>query len=248
MLEMASFVMTMVDDDAVLEAEIVAAGTATASDKVAVAAGFDDHSHRPSVPLRTIAPAAVVAPSTQVPFGPACAVEPNDPFIALTRFAVVVPDVTLGAGVELRSTTGAELPTTAIVTMSVSESEPPDPILPPSLVTIVNVTLPVVLIANTGGDDARNPLILAIVPAKVMLLVPLPVIATPPPDVATSVPADTLSVVVTLTLPEGTSGSDIDRPYSGFGELMTNEPGSKLIGASLTAETAIVATDAALVA
>ena len=62
-------------------------------------------------------------------------------FPAVARFEVLVDGVTVTAGPELRSTIGGELATTVMVLVSVSVNAPP-PILPPSLVTIVKITVP----------------------------------------------------------------------------------------------------------
>ena len=173
---------------------------------------------------------------------------PKPPSVTLIRFDVVVFVTTVGApGVELRSMIGAEFPTMVIVVTSVSVRAPPVPKLPPSFVVIVNVTVPSAAVVRTGGAAARNALMSAIVPANVILAVPLFVTVTPLPETAANVPAETLTVVVTLDAPNGESGSEIDNPLKGFGEPRTIPVGNELTGASFTAETAIVATAAALI-
>ncbi len=145
-----------------------------------------------------------------------------------------------GAGVEFRSTIGPA--TTVIVDVSVSDNAPPVPTFPPSFVTIVSVTEPAALAENCGALLARNALICATVPVRTMLLEPLPVTVTPPPEADVNVPDDTESVVVTG--PDGRSGSAIARPISDSGDDVpaVNADGSVFTGASLTAVTAIVAT------
>ena len=61
-------------------------------------------------------------------------------------------------------------------------------------------------------------MIAEIVPLNVIEFDPLPVTVTPPPEVAASVPAETLNWVVTGTAPVGESGSYTARPVNTVGE------------------------------
>ena len=190
---------------------------------MAVAPGAVVQSQRPSAPLRTTAPAPVAAPSAQGADGAPEAVVPK--VLPVTRFA----------GVELRSRVGAQ--STRIVLMSLSISAPPAPVLPPSLVSIVNVMEPAVADTKVGAVLERNVLILASVPLRVMELVPLPVTVTPPPEVAERLPELTLSVVVMV--PERASTSTMERPDNGREDPApaVNDAGNVLTGASLRAFT-----------
>ena len=132
---------------------------------------------------------------------------PNPPPVDV-RLTVVGP--------ELRSMVGPEM--TVIVAVSVSVSAPPLPVLPPSFVVIVSVTLPGDTDANRGAEVARKLLIALTEPVNVMEPVPLPETVTPPAATAVSVPLDTESVVDTTALPA--SASAIARPVRASDEVV----------------------------
>ena len=145
MLLMTSLVATTVVEVAVADVMVlVLGGTVIACVNVALVAGLAVQSQRPSPALSTTAASAAAAPpgtfSTHVAGGPFWAVVPKFP--AVTRFEVLVLGVTTMVGPELRSTMGAEAKIALMVRVSVSVNAPPVPVLPKSLVNIVNVTVP----------------------------------------------------------------------------------------------------------
>ena len=182
--------------------------------------------YRPSPPTSTIDP--LFPGSTSVQLGIAT--------LLATPTVPKVPPVTTGV-VELRSRTGPAIIVMALVSLSVLI--PPEPVLPPSLVSMVSVAEE--LDEKVGAVASRKALMLATVPLSVKEAVPLLVTATPPPDMAASVPALTLKVVViTPTVPASTS--ETARPANTTGALLLplNVVGKVLIGASLTAARVMV--------
>ena len=145
--------------------------------------------------------------------------------------------VVVTVGPEFKSTTGPEMMLMALVSLSVLK--PPEPVLLPSLVSIVKVAD--AEDEKVGAVANRNALILATVPLNPNEAVPLPVTVTPPPDTAASVPVVTLKVVlITATAPASTS--DTDKPANTTGALLLplNVAGKVLTGASLTAARVMV--------
>ena len=126
-----------------------------------------------------------------------------------------------------------------MVAVSVSLRAPPEPVLPPSLLVMVSVTLPLALAAgvNTGwlAPAASQALMLATVPVSVSVPVPEPVTVTPPDEVPARVPEATPSV--TETGLAAASISAMARPARAtlVSSLVVNDTGKVLTGASLTA-------------
>ena len=155
-----------------------------------------------------------------------------------TRFDVVDADgTTVGpevvtVGPEFKSKTGPAM--IVIALMSLSVLAPPEPVLPPSLVSMVSVADE--LDEKVGAVASRKALMLATLPLSVKEAVPLLVTVTPPPDTAASVPVVTLKVVVT-TPAAPASTSDTDSPANTTGALLlpAKVAGKVLTGASLTA-------------
>ena len=130
-----------------------------------------------------------------------------------------------------------------MVRVSTSVRVPPEPVLPPSLVVIVNVTAPLALLAGTkvGAEPPpRNVLILASVPERVSVPVPDPLTVTPPPVVAVRLPPETPSV--TVMVPAAASTSAMERPLNCtlVSSFVLKLAGSVFTGASFTAFTVIV--------
>ncbi len=132
---------------------------------------------------------------------------------------------------------------TVIVLVSVSDNAPPEPVLPWSFVTIVNVTLPFMLaMGEKIGFDApaKKVLIFAMVPVNTMELLPEPVTVTLPPVVADNVPESTDKV--TVIAPDAASTSAIDNPAKAnvVSSFTLKLAGKVLTGASFTALTVMV--------
>ena len=138
---------------------------------------------------------------------------------------------------EFKSTTGPEMILIALVSLSVLL--PPEPVLPPSLVSMVKVAD--AEDEKVGAVAKRKALILATVPLSTSVPVPLPVTVTLPVPVAASVPVVTLKVVlITPAAPASTSATD--RPANTTGALLLplKVAGKVLTGASFTAARVIV--------
>lgn len=149
----------------------------------------------------------------------------------------VVGPVVVTVGPEFKSMTGPESMLIALVSLSVLL--PPEPVLPPSLVSMVKVADEVD--EKVGAVASRKALMLATLPLNTNEPVPLPVTVTPPPDVAASVPMLTLKVVV-ITPATAASTSETARPDNTTGALLlpTNVVGRVLTGASLAAAKVMV--------
>ena len=130
-----------------------------------------------------------------------------------------------------------------IVLTSVSLSGPGVPVLPPSLVNIVNVTIPLKSAAGTKtGAPAplKYVLISANDPDRPKVEEPLVVTATPPPATAVKVPLPlTDSVTLMMPLPASTSATEIPERTSCTSSLVVKSTGNVLMGASLTGVTLI---------
>ena len=133
--------------------------------------------------------------------------------------------------------------TTVSVIVSVSLCGPPAPVLPWSLVATVRITgavAPGAVVKLTLGN-ARKALRSVSVPARVSVPLPEPPTATPPPEVAASVPEGTERV--TTSAPAPTSRSAIEMPVIGLATSSVTliEAGTVFEGASFRATTSIVA-------
>ena len=158
-------------------------------------------------------------------------------FDVVAADSVAVGPVVVTTCPEFKSITGPAMMVIALVSLSVLI--PPEPVLPPSLVSIVSVADEVD--EKVGAVANKNALMLATVPLNTSEPVPLPVTVTPPPEVAASVPVVTLKVVLMMpTAPASTSATD--RPANTTGALLLplNVAGKVLTGASLTAAIVIV--------
>ncbi len=137
---------------------------------------------------------------------------PSTSVIRLATLMVTVPSSSVVA--VLSATIGAS--SCAVIEMvnkSMASIAPPDPVLPPSLVVMVNVTSAVALSAglNVGGVALRNALMSVRFPDSVSAAVPLSPTVTPVPPVADSVPSLTESVTLIAAVPASTS--ETDRPF-----------------------------------
>ncbi|MNF72001.1 hypothetical protein D3C84_539620 [compost metagenome] len=117
------------------------------------------------------------------------------------------------------------------------------PVLPPSSMAIVSITLAVALLAVVKPRPlaAMKALMSATVPVRVRLPVPEPPTLTPPPLVAARVPLATLKVAVTLPLPASTSAKLMPVRAAGTSSVTAMETGAVMLGASFTASTPTVA-------
>ena len=198
--------------------------------------------HVPPEPTTTVPSTVVVSDANRVMVSPGAPV----PVIAglgllVSESVVEMPVSLLASWVRLTLVGVSSTGIMSMLRMSVSLCAPPSPVLPPSLVTMVNVTEPLALLTGTY-TGVRTPvlkklLIWATVPASVMLVVPLPVTVTPPAVAAVSLPLETLNV--TVTEPGAASASLICKLLSTMllSSSMVKLAGSVLTGASLMAAT-----------